>query len=318
MPDTRDRKTIAAYILLSAMIAGVVGFIAGGLLVSRMHADDYNSLASGNFRTALTLFRDGYHRNYVVLFGEQEEHAEFQAGGITFHVIPAKFTIDFFTPWEFNKGISNSAAHMNGMVVMLACKWIEDQNPAGAELLDKLKEYMPNFMLSAPRISPLRVADLTEGSPMMESRASQWRWRMESCSADPFEQARYGCFIDDLGEHVIEERIISLHVYEDEPGRINYRVVQDDGKRHWGPVEAPFANDGSWFFYVESRQRIWLSHGESLILLEWDETESGTYGVLESCDEGPDWRLVKEIPDPVRRRLPESVMAVITAEPPVE
>jgi hypothetical protein len=142
--------------------------------------DDYNCMASDNFKTALALFRDGYHKNRVVIFGEQNSYNDFQVGGVSFRVIPAAKTTDKVSSNDFNNGIGNTACHINGMAIMLACKWITDRNPAGKILLKKLKLNIPNFKISAPSIPPIRIADLRVDSPMVKAEADQWDWRMET------------------------------------------------------------------------------------------------------------------------------------------
>jgi hypothetical protein len=167
-------------IIITALIAGVIGFATAAFLFPKKLLDDYNSMASDNFRTALALFRDGYHQNRVVIFGEKNSYHDFQIGGVSFRVIPAAKTTDNVSNDGFNNGIGNTACHVNGMAIMLACKWIIDGNPSGEILLKKLKLDIPNFKISAPSIPPIRVADLKVDSPMVKSEAEQWSWRMET------------------------------------------------------------------------------------------------------------------------------------------
>ncbi len=169
-----------ALTILAASVAGVGCFILSAHLLPKHILDNYNAMASDNFNTALIIFRDGYRVNRVVLFGEKEAQESFQAGSVTFQVYPASQTTDDNSHDSFNPGIGNTAAHLNGMVVMLASKWIEDKDPAGDVLLQKLLEHIPNFKVSAPGISPVRIGDLESGGPMMKSEAAQWEWRMES------------------------------------------------------------------------------------------------------------------------------------------
>lgn len=166
-------------ILTTSLIAGAVGFLAAALFLPHKLLDDYNDMASDNFHTALAIFRDGYKQNHLMFFGEKNEVETFKVGNITFSVYPDFVTTSDESNEVFNQGIGNAASHINSMIVMLAAKWIEDDNPAGDELLNKLVEYIPNFKISSPDISPVKIQDLEKSSPMLDSEASQWQWRME-------------------------------------------------------------------------------------------------------------------------------------------
>lgn len=164
---------------IAALVAGGLGFLGGGYYFSSEADQGENTTAAGNFRTAVAVFREDYAGKRMILFGEDGRREQFTIGDHHFHVVPAAVTLDGKPNHDFNGGMANSAAHLNGLVVMLACKWMEDRNPAGKELLAKLRDHMPNFRVSAPDIPPVKVTDL-EGSPeMIRSEASQWEWRME-------------------------------------------------------------------------------------------------------------------------------------------
>lgn len=158
----------------------VIGFMAGSFAAPKMILEDYNNMASDNFQTALALFRNGYDQKQIMLFGEDGDNSNFQVNDYSFYVIPSDQTTDNPSETTLNKGLGNTAAHLNGMVVMLVSKWIQDNNPNADELYSKLIEHIPNFKVSAPDIAPVKVKDLKKNRPMMESEASQWQWRMGS------------------------------------------------------------------------------------------------------------------------------------------
>lgn len=169
------------YVILvigSSLVAGTIGFVAAAYFLSSDVLDRYNSMASDNFHTAWVLFRDSYENQRVVLFGEGDGYETFSIGDIGFKVLPASKTTTSDPEDDFNPDLGNTAAHLNGMVVMLACKWIEEDDPNGALLLDRLKEHMPNFRVSAPAIAPVAIRDLDRSSPLVKAEASQWQWRM--------------------------------------------------------------------------------------------------------------------------------------------
>jgi len=163
-----------------ALAAGITGFSIAVQYLPRKLLDEYNGMASDNFQTAMVLFRDNYSNKRVVLFGEKEKPESFKIDQYVFVVHPASQTTDDQVGSGFNSWLGNTAAHMNGMVVTLSSKWIEENNPAGDALLAKLVEHIPNFKVSAPGISPVAIKDLESGSPMMKSGASQWQWRMKN------------------------------------------------------------------------------------------------------------------------------------------
>lgn len=169
------------YVILvigSSLVAGTIGFIAAAYFPSSNVLDRYNSMASDNFQTALVLFRDGYENQRVVLFGEGGGSEIFSIGDIEFKVLPGSKTTTADSEDDFNSGLGNTAAHLNSMVVMLACKWMEEDDPNGELLLDRLKEHMPSFRVSAPAIAPVAIRDLDRSSPLVKAEASQWQWRM--------------------------------------------------------------------------------------------------------------------------------------------
>lgn len=165
-------------VVIGVAVVGAIGFISGGWYLTKGLLNDYNGMASENFATALALFRDGYHAKRIPIFGESEEHSNFVIDGYEFVVIPGSKTTSDRTKDSFNPEVGNMASHANGMAVMLACKWVVDDDARGEQLLEKLREIIPNFHLSAPRIETVAIKNLRSGSDMMKSESDQWRWRM--------------------------------------------------------------------------------------------------------------------------------------------
>ncbi|MEN8848062.1 MAG: hypothetical protein ABF377_08330 [Akkermansiaceae bacterium] len=161
--------------IFSVLLVGIASFVGGGMFFSKRLLDDYNGMASGNFSIALASFRDDYRAKRIRIFGEVEEQSAFSIDDYDFIVIP---TVKDGTSDSFNPEHANMASHLNGMVVMLACTWIENEDPRGEELLAELKQTIPSFKLSAPEIDTVSIADLENGSAMMESEADQWSWRI--------------------------------------------------------------------------------------------------------------------------------------------
>lgn len=167
------RRTILT--ILVVLLVGIASFIGGSMFFTKRLLDDYNGIASGNFSIALASFRDDFQANRIRIFGEVEEQSEFRIGDYNFIVLPTvkARTSDSFTPEH-----TNMAAHLNGMVVMLACTWIENEDSRGDELLTKLKELVPSYKLSAPDARVVSITELEVGSAMMKSEADQWGWRI--------------------------------------------------------------------------------------------------------------------------------------------
>lgn len=165
-------------VVIIVTLVGAIGFLTMGWYLTKDLLNEYNGMASENFATALALFRDGYQAKRIPIFGESEEYSSFEIDGYEFVVIPASKTTSNRTSGFFNAGLGNMGSHANGMAVMLACKWIDDGDARGEELLGKLKAIFPNFWLSAPNLVTVTIKDLEVGSEMMKSEASQWIWRM--------------------------------------------------------------------------------------------------------------------------------------------
>lgn len=167
------KRVVLVAILI--LIIGIASFIGGGWFFSNRLLEDYNGMASDNFSTALAVFRDDYQDRRVRVFGEVEERSTFQIGDYQFIVTP---TVRDSSSDSFNPGHCNIAAHLNGMVVMLACTWIVNEDPRGSDLLAKLKQVIPSYKLSAPEIETVSLVDLEDRSAMMKSVANQWSWRI--------------------------------------------------------------------------------------------------------------------------------------------
>ncbi|MBN8456240.1 MAG: hypothetical protein J0M04_00145 [Verrucomicrobia bacterium] len=161
--------------ILAVLVVGITSFLGGGMFFSKRLLDDHNGMASGNFSIALASFRDDYGSKRIRIFGEVEEESTFRIHDYDFIVLP---TVRDRTPDSFNPEHTNMASHLNGMVVMLACTWIMNEDPRGEALLLKLKQFIPSFKLSAPEIEAVSIADLKHGSAMMKSEAEQWSWRI--------------------------------------------------------------------------------------------------------------------------------------------
>jgi hypothetical protein len=172
----------AILITIVAVVSGLVGFVVSALILSfssNTTLGQYNSMASDNFKTALLLFQDGYSKKSLVIFGEGEEQKDFTIGDYRFRVYPQRQTISDNSKESHDSPISNTAAHMNGMIIMLTCRWIKDGNPLGEQLFDELQKHIPDFETSSPGISSTRIKDLKTKPELMDSQANQWDWRMK-------------------------------------------------------------------------------------------------------------------------------------------
>ena len=174
-------KKIASILLISSTSA-VISICITADFLPRNLVHDYNEMAQDNFKTALVISRYNYHNNRVIIFCESENTKHIKLGDITLQIIPASQTTNKYKNVDFNNWIGNSAAHINSFAIMLACKWIEDGNPVGNELLKILKENIPSYKLSSPSIPIISVSELSAGSKMMKSEARQWDWRMNGSS----------------------------------------------------------------------------------------------------------------------------------------
>lgn len=161
--------------LLAVLLVGIASFVGGGVFFSKRLLDDYNGMASGNFSIALASFRDDFQAKRIRIFGEVEEQSKFRIGDYDFIVLP---TVKGRTSDSSIPEHTNMANHLNGMVVMLACTWIVNEDPRGDELLAKLKQLIPSFKLSAPGIGIVSITDLEHGSAMIRTEAEQWGWRI--------------------------------------------------------------------------------------------------------------------------------------------
>jgi transcriptional regulator with XRE-family HTH domain len=148
--------------------------------------DEHNAMASTNFSVALKLFREDYVAKRIRIFGEIEERTVFKIDDYRFVVIP---TVPERNKNSFNPEHCNIASHANGMVVMLACTWIVNEDHRGNELLAKLKELIPSFELSDSEHGNIKLVDLDEGSDMLKSEADQWSWRMSDLPLQPEAQS---------------------------------------------------------------------------------------------------------------------------------
>ncbi|MHC4202406.1 MAG: hypothetical protein ACYSU0_20630 [Planctomycetota bacterium] len=112
-------------------------------------------------------------------------------------------------------------------------------------------------------------------------------------------------FITEPGQHIILSGCAELNLYE-EDGGMKYRVTRIRGHTTHGvgPGAVPFADkDASWFAYVESTDRFWFCNGEDdLQLVEQLPTVSRASSIKLARD-----RLVREMPAPVRERLPRAL-----------
>lgn len=161
--------------IFGVILVGIASFLGGGMFFSKRLLDGYNGMASGNYSIALASFRDDYEAKRIRVFGEVEEKSTFRIDDYEFVVLP---TVRNRTSDSFNPEYTNIASHLNGMVVMLACKWIVNEDPRGEELILKLKQLIPSFKISAPGIEAVSIANLEHGSTMMKSEADQWSWRI--------------------------------------------------------------------------------------------------------------------------------------------
>jgi phosphate/sulfate permease len=169
-------------ITIVAVVSGLLGFVLAAIILSfssKTTLAEYNSMASDNFKTALLLFQDGYSKKSLVILGEREDQNDFTIGDYRFRVYPQRKTISDNSKKSFDSSIGNTAAHMNGMVIMLACRWIKDGDPLGEQLFNELQKHIPNFETSAPGISSTRLKDLKTKPKLMDSEADQWQWRMK-------------------------------------------------------------------------------------------------------------------------------------------
>lgn len=164
--------------LLVVVVIAVGAFSAGGWYSTKKVVDDYRAMALENFATALVLFKDGYNSKRIVIFGESAGYLRFEISDYEFVVIPSSNTTSAMAKNSFNPKVGNMASHANEMAVMLACKWLEDGNANGEQLLERLKETIPNFRLSAPNIKTVAIKDLQAGSEMTKLQSAQWNWRM--------------------------------------------------------------------------------------------------------------------------------------------
>lgn len=176
--NVQSRMKRFLFVVVVFAVAGTIGFVAGGLYLNKGLLDEHNEMASDNFATAVAMFRDGYQAKRIAIFGESEEYSSFVIGTYEFVVIPGSETTSDRTKRSFNPAVGNMAAHINGMAVMLACKWVGDGDARGEQLLEKLRKIIPNFQISAPGIEIVAIKDLQLGSEMMKSEANQWGWRM--------------------------------------------------------------------------------------------------------------------------------------------
>jgi hypothetical protein len=165
-------------ITLSSILFFIFGF---GFAIYLFSGYQSNPTASNNFQTAIEIFKQSYSNKSVHFFGENQKSESFSIGNFQFHVTPARKTLG--TSYEHTKqgniSLSNIGAHINSMVIMLACKWVEDKNPNGKTLLKKLQEHIPNYMTSAPGIGPVPIKNLSIQKKMISNEASQWSWRMK-------------------------------------------------------------------------------------------------------------------------------------------
>ena len=174
------KKTLLLIILI--LVSALGGMVAGNLIFAKMTLDDFNSMAAGNFSTALALFRDDYTNRHITVFGKVSQKTEFMIDDFRFSVLP---TVSDESAQQSHPEFGNMAAHSNGMVVMLACHWMVNGDPKGDILMQKLGQLIPDYKLSAPDAGTVKITELEVGSKMMISEARQWQWRMANIDKKP-------------------------------------------------------------------------------------------------------------------------------------
>lgn len=175
-------KKHAILVTVLVLAVGVASFVTGGWFFTMKVLDDYNGMASANYSIALASFRDDYQSKRIRIFGELEEKSTFVIDDYEFVVIP---TSSHPSGDSLNPEHANMASHLNGMVVMLASTWSINGDSRGEELMSKLKQIIPDFMLSSPKTKTVALRDLEKGSEMMRAEASQWSGRMKDLAETP-------------------------------------------------------------------------------------------------------------------------------------
>ena len=145
-----------------------------------------------------------------------------------------------------------------------------------------------------------------------------------ACTNEQISETFEPFFIEEAGRYALFGEQGYVEVFEVNGTGINYEFFRewknDDGEfsSRWGPTNPEIKVIDNWFFYAETPDRIWLAFGEDLHLLRQEAERRGRWGVIESCSGGPAWSLVPEIPHPVLKRLPASVLELISEAQPDE
>jgi hypothetical protein len=113
-------------------------------------------------------------------------------------------------------------------------------------------------------------------------------------------------FIKSEGEHIVIRDQARVRVYSEDQTKSNFRIWRKEpqGTSEVGPTDAWADKNSQWFIYVESQDQYWAYDGEhDLVLWEFTPRGSRASSILLARD-----RLVEQMPDDVRSRLPEYLL----------